>query len=421
MSFQNSSFSIDFITRPSKKDKSIAFIYARITIDGEVREISLRQPIPKEKWNHKAESVTGKTAEVRSINEYIDKVRFRLRETYRQLQNEDQILTADSVKNAYLGRNSNKKGHTLCELVKYHNKINRGELADGTMKNYDTTEEYIKLFLKHHFNREDIFLSELNFQFITDFEYYIRNFPIKEWDPCKGNGVAKHLERIRKIVKWGKKLKWLKQNPFEDFTIKRKRAIRKKLTVAELHKIQMQKFSDPALAFVKDLFMFSCYTGLAYADVVKFSEKDIELDRSGNLWITTYRQKSKELSPIPLLESAINLINKYKDNPRSIMKGTIFPPKSNQEVNRKLKIIAEVCGIKKEMNFHLARHTFATAVTLKNGVPIETVSKMLGHKKLSTTMIYAEVDEEKIEEDMADIEKRLKQRMEKISKQPTLI
>lgn len=421
MSPQNSSFSIDFITRKSKKDKTLASIYARITIDGEVKEISLRQSIPKEKWDHNAEIVKGKTAEVKSINEHIDKVRFRIRETYRKLQEEDKILTSESVKDAYLGRNSNKKGHTLCELVKYHNKINQDELADGTMKNYYTTEEYIKLFLKHQFNCEDIFLSELDFQFITELEYYIRNNPIKGWDPCQGNGLAKHLERVKKMVRWAKKLKWIKENPFEDFSIKKKKVKRIKLTVAELHKIQTQKFTHPNLAYVKELFIFSCYTGLAYADVMKFSEEEIELDNEGNIWITTYRRKSKELSPVPLLATAIKLINKYKNNPRSIQHGTIFPPVTNQSVNRCLKIIGEICGIKKEMNFHLARHTFATAVTLKNGVPIETVSKMLGHKKLSTTMIYAEVDEEKIEEDMTDIEKRLNKRMEKISKQPDFI
>lgn len=421
MNSQNPTFSIDFITRNSKTNPSQAFIYARITIDGDVKEISLHQAIPKERWDHKGETVAGKNMEVRAINEHIEKVRFRLRETYRQLQSEDKILAAQSVKDAYLGRNSNKKGHTLCELVKYHDKINRGELAGGTMKNYVTTGEYIKLFLKHQFDREDIFLSELDFQFITDLEYYIRNYPIKEWDPCQGNGLAKHLERVKKMVTWAKKLKWIKENPFEDFSITKKKTKRKKLTVSELHKIQTQKFSKPALTYVKDLFIFSCYTGLAYADVMKFSEKEIELDNEGNPWITSYRQKSVELSPIPLLSTAIKLINKYKKDPRSIQKGTIFPPKSNQDLNRNLKIIGEVCGITKEMNFHLARHTFATAVTLKNGVPIETVSKMLGHKKLSTTMIYAEVDEEKIEEDMTDIEERLNKRMEKISKRSSLV
>jgi len=309
MDSQNPTFSIDFITRISKKDKSLAFIYARITVDGEIKEISLHQSIPKEKWDHKGELVIGKIPEVKAINVHIDKVRFRIRETYRKLQEEDKVLTAQSVKDAYLGRNSNKKGHTLCELVKYHDKINRGQLADGTMKNYESTEDYIKLFLKHQFDREDIFLSELDFQFITDLEYYIRNNPIKEWDPCQGNGLAKHLERVKKMVKWAKKMKWIKVNPFEDFTIKKKKTKRIKLTVAELHRIQTQKFTKQTLAYVKDLFIFSCYTGLAYADVVKFSEKEIELDGEGNLWITTYRQKSVELSPIPLLNTAVCIIN----------------------------------------------------------------------------------------------------------------
>jgi hypothetical protein len=330
MDSQNPTFSIDFITRNSKKDQSQTFIYARITIDCEIKEISLHQSIPKGKWDHKGEVVIGKASEVKAINVHIDKVRYRLGETYRKLQDEGKVLTAESVKNAYLGINSDKKGHTLCELVKYHNKINRGELADGTMKNYVTTEEYIKLFLKHQFNGEDIFLSELDFQFITDLEYYIRCNPIKNWDPCKGNGLGKHLERLKKMVKWAKKLKWIKENPFEDYTIAKKKTKRIKMTVAELHKIHAQKFTKPSLVYVKDLFIFSCYTGLAYADVAKFSEEEMELDSEGNLWITTYRQKSVELSPIPLLVTAIKLINKYKNDPRSIQQGTIFPPITNQ-------------------------------------------------------------------------------------------
>lgn len=417
MNSQNPTFSIDFITRVSKKDKSQAFIYARITIDGKVKEISLHHSIPKEKWDHKAEMVNGRNMEAASTNEHIEKVRFRLRETYRKLQEEDNILSAQSVKEAYLGRNSNKKGHTLCELIKYHNKIFSAELAKGTMKNYITTQEYVEQFLLHQFGKQDIFLSELDFQFITDFEYYIRNNPIKEWDSCEGNGLAKHLERLKKIVRWAKKLTWIKEFPFDNYTIKKQKVKRKKLNVVELEKIRTLELLNPMLSYVRDLFIFSCYTGLAYADVAKFSEEDIEIDNEGNLWITTYRQKSKELSPVPLLKTARNLISKYKNDPRAIQRGIIFPPITNQSVNRSLKIIGEICGIKKEMNFHLARHTFATSVTLKNGVPIETVSILLGHKKLSTTMIYAEVDEEKIEEDMMDVEARLQKRMERINLQ----
>src|SRR5690606_15026109 len=236
----------------------------------------------------------------------------------------------------------------------------------------------------------------------------------KKWDVCQGNGVAKHLERLKKMVTWSKKLGWIKDNPFENFQIKRKKVKRKKLQIPELISIEEKQFTNPKLALVQDLFLFSCYTGLAYADVAKLTKDDFMVANDGKLWIDTYRKKSDELSAVPVLNAAIVIMNKYKNDPRALQNGTVFPPVSNQEVNRNLKIIGAVCGIRKEMNFHLARHTFATAVTLKNGVPIETVSKMLGHTKITTTQIYAEVDEEKIGADMSGVERRLNRRKKKL-------
>jgi site-specific recombinase XerD len=171
--------------------------------------------------------------------------------------------------------------------------------------------------------------------------------------------------------------------------------------------IEAKEFNSPSLLYTKDLFLFSCYTGLAYADVMALTYDNFETDQKGKLWCKIYRQKSEELAAVPVLSSAAQLMAKYKNNPKAINTGRVFPYVSNQDVNRNLKIIGEVCGIEKYMSFHLGRHTFATAVTLKNGVPIETVSKMLGHKKITTTQIYAEVDEAKIADDMTGIEERL--------------
>jgi site-specific recombinase XerD len=220
----------------------------------------------------------------------------------------------------------------------------------------------------------------------------------------------KHLERIKKMVKWAKQLGWITLDPFSEYKLTFKKHKRKKLDLEELSRIEKKEFSNPSLSYVKDLFLFSCYTGLAYCDVIALTTSNFEVDAEGNLWCKIYRQKSEELSSIPVLKAASELMLKYKDHPKSVEKGRIFPYISNQELNRNLKIIGEVCDIKKYMSFHLARHTFATAITLKNGVPIETVSKMLGHTKITTTQIYADVDEEKIVGDMAGVETRLKNR-----------
>ncbi|MDH7459684.1 site-specific integrase [Chitinophagaceae bacterium 26-R-25] len=403
------SFSVDFIVRVDKNATEKANVFARITVDGTIREISIKQKVNLDEWDSKKEQLKGNSNNVKETNRYISSVRFLITEKYRMLRDKDLTVTADTVKDAYLEKQTRtKSGHTLNELISYHYKIYADQLEEGTMKNYRTTAEYLKQFLKQELRKEDIYLIELDYQFLTNVEYFIRHRPIKKHDPCEGNGVYKHLERIKKMIRWAKKLGWIGSNPFEDYELKFKKTKRKKLHIDELISIENQSFGNSKLEFVKDLFVFSCYTGLAYADVIKLSEKDFYVSNDGKRWLTTYRKKSDELSPVPLLEIACEIIDRYKCLPASISNGTVFPKTSNQEVNRNLKIIAEICGIKKELTFHIARHTFGTTVTLKNNVPIETVSKMLGHSKLTTTLIYAEVDEEKIEEDMLEVENRLR-------------
>ncbi len=403
----NNSFTIDFITRLNKNDKSKALVYARITVNGERTEISLKEQVDPECWDSDREEVIGKSQAFKGINKYIEDVRYKLKEKYRMLLDKGSTITVDCIKQAYLGRNSVQKSeHTLCELIDLHTKIQFPKLRPGTTKNYNATEKYVKAFMPDKYKSGDINLLALDFEFITELEYHIRNHPIKKEDPCAGNGVYKHLERLKKMVNWGKQLKWIKENPFADYKLEFKRTKRKKLTIQELVLIENKKLQSSKLEYVRDLFLFSCYTGFCFADVIKLKKVDFE-QINGRVFCKIYRQKNDELAFVPLFNTALDLIAKYVDHPASIQNGTIFPPTSNQEVNRCLKLIQEICSIEKEMTFHLGRHTFATSVTLKNGVPIETVSKMLGHTKLTITQIYADVDEEKIIADTAGIENRL--------------
>lgn len=404
-------FAINFIARITKADRQSASLYVRITVNGDRKEISLKEQVHPKNWDSAREIVKGKTSEVKSTNEYIENVRFRIKEKYRSLETKGLEITADILKQAYLGnQNPQKLKHTLIELVKFHTKIESEKLKPGTMKNYIATEEYLKRFINHKFKTVDIILEKLNYEFIAEFEYFIRNYPLKEHDPCKGNGVMKHLERLKKMTTWSVKLQWLSSDPFTEYKLNLKKYKRSKLTLDELLRIENMEVHSVALANIKDLFLFSCYTGLSYADVITLKPDHFEKDINGYIWCKIYRQKSAEQSRIPVLTAAQFLLGKYKNHPKAITKGTIFPYVSNQEVNRNLKIIGEICGITRYMSFHLARHTFATVVTLKNGVPLETVSKMLGHTKLSTTQIYAEVDEDKIATDMEKVECRMMER-----------
>jgi integrase-like protein/Arm domain-containing DNA-binding protein len=257
----NNSFAIDFIIRISKYDKYSALIFARITVNGNRKEISLKENINTKDRDSSREIVKGRTEEIKSINAHINDVRFRIKEKYRMLQEKDCILAVQARKDAYLGNHAIQKGkHTLCELIKFHFKIEGEKLRAGTIKNYYATEEYLKRFTKSKFDADDITLDKINYQFITELEFFIRNNPLKKYDPCEGNGVMKHLERFKKMIKWARQLQWITTDPLADFHLNLKRYKRPKLTIDELLKIEKQGFSTTGLVYVKDLFLFSCYT-----------------------------------------------------------------------------------------------------------------------------------------------------------------
>jgi integrase len=378
------SFGVNFIIRRNPKNQKIAHLYARITVNEEIVESALKGRIDPGCWLSKQEKFQGKTEEVKAWNKYVENIRFRITQHFRRLEDKELIVSAEAVKWAFEGKETKKQsGHTLLELLDYHARINPDSLKPGTMKNYSATRAYVINFIKDVYKREDHFLSGLDFQLITELENYVRNNPLKTHDPCKGNGVGKHMERVCKVVRFGRKLKWIPIYPFEDYSPKITKPNLIKLRPDELKSIADLQLSNPMLILVQDLFLFSCYTGLAYSDVMKFSDADISVSSGGRIWIETYRQKSTEFSPVPLLSLAIKLMEKYQNDPRSVTRSTIFPFVSNQEINRSIKIIAELAGIKKYISFHKARHTFGTVITLKNGVPVETIQQMMGHRKIS--------------------------------------
>jgi integrase len=220
------------------------------------------------------------------------------------------------------------------------------------------------------------------------------------------NGVMKHLERFKKMINLAIKLEWIPKNPFQKFQLKFDKFDRQYLTERELDLIENTYFNHERLERVKDIFIFSCYTGLSYIDVKELTIHQIVIGMDHKYWIHTKREKTNELVKVPLLPKALAIINKYKVISETTNSKTLLPLYSNQKTNSYLKEIAKTCGIHKNITFHVARHTFATTIMLSNGVPIETVSKLLGHTKLSTTQIYARVLEHKISEDIDNLLKR---------------
>ena len=391
-------FGVQFVARKAAIQGEL-LIYVRVTINKRRAEISLKKTIKAAFWDNKAGRVMGDKKAMKELNPYIEEVRFKLTECYRHLQLAHKPLTAEAVKALFLGQEEQE--HTLCSLITYHNTNMKELLSPGTLKNYFTTEKYLKLFLEQKQRRKDIYLSELNYQFITEFEIFLRKgAPLDESNPLTNNGIMKHMERLKKMVTLAAKMEWISKDPFQRYSLRFQKVDKAFLTAEELYTEETTLLPIHKLNLARDLFVFSCYTGLSYIDLVNLKPSNICTGADSEQWIYTFRQKTDIAVRVPLMPRAKQLIDKYKNDPRAINKGLVFPYLSNQKINAYLKEIASVCNIQKEFSFHMARHTFATTVTLTNGVPIETVSKMLGHTKLSTTQIYARVLERKVSEDM---------------------
>ena len=274
----------------------------------------------------------------------------------------------------------------------------------GTIKNWNVTLGHLKEFMKVFYCLDDITFKELELKFILDFELYAKT----KWN-CGSNAAIKHIQRIRKVIDDAIARNWLDRDPFYNYKGKQEKTNRTYLTQEELSLIQGTEMPFRRLEKVRDIFMFACYTGLAYVDIEKLTFDNLVTGIDKEKWIYTFRSKTGAKSNIPLLPFALSIIEKYKTCPERINSGRLLPVITNIKTNAYLKEVADLSGVKKNLTFHMARHTFATTLTLSNGVPIETVSKMLGHSKITTTQIYAKVLENKISEDMLLLKHKLSQ------------
>ncbi|MEJ4087640.1 site-specific integrase [Galbibacter orientalis] len=407
-------FTVIFFTRKSRSNPKQLSIYVRITINGKRSEISLKRNIPTKDWDSNKSRGRGSSQKIRTLNTYLDEVYNRLLECHKELLAEDKFISSEAIKTRYLGEDDNSK--TLRELIAYHHGNMAFVLKRGTMKNYYTTEKYLYKFLLKKRRLKDIYLKQLNYEFVTDFEHFLRNYrnPKKQL-MLSNNGVMKHLERFKKMVNLAVKLEWMHKNPFNQFQLKYHKYDRAYLSERELELLESTEFTSERLQRVKDCFVFSCYTGLSYVDVKELTVDNIVKGIDNNYWIYTKREKTDERVKVPLLPRALEIIEKYGGMQEKDFMDFLLPLSSNQKTNKYLKEIVASCGIHKNVTFHVARHTFATTVMLSNGVPIETVSKLLGHSKLTTTQLYARVVETKIGEDIGNLLGRFREKEAKKS------
>lgn len=390
--------SILFYLKSAKASKKGLYpIYQRITINGIRIELSTSKFVDKTKWNKEAGRIKGNSEEARLINSYLDILKNKAYETEKWMVNNDEEINAQTFKNKLLGIEENQR--KLLIIFEDHNKRMKElvgkEFSNNTFKKYETTLSHTKKFLKHQYKINDISIKRVDIAFINDFDFYLRNTK-----NCNNNSTIKYIRNFGKIVKQCYVNGWLEKDPFLNYKGKVKEVERTYLTELEIEVLLNKNFKINRLELVRDIFLFSCFTGLAYIDVHNLTKSNIIVGIDGEKWIFTHRQKTESASKIPILPVTQMIIDKYENHPQSTNEDRLLPILSNQKMNAYLKEIAAICEIEKELTFHIARHTFATTVTLTNGVPIESVSKMLGHKNLRTTQHYAKVLDRKVSEDM---------------------
>lgn len=374
-----------------------AAIACRITVNGRRVEISTKKSIDPIKWSTETGRAKGNSEESRLINQSIDIISNEIMRHHNNMLMSGKPIDAQSLKNTYLG--VNEKKYTLLESFDYHNSRMKPligiDVELGTYKKFEIVQDKLKRFMKVMYKREDMFLEELNYKFITDFEYFM-----KTNDKLIHNTALRYIRCLKKVILMAIKNDWILKNPFANYTCQYTRVNREILTGEDIKALKSTVIGIDRLDEVKDVFLFCCYTGYSFSDVARISKNELEKGIDGEYWIFTERKKTGVTSNVPLLPEAFAIIQKYFTHPYCVSSGKLLPVKSNQKMNAYLKEVATCCKINKNLTMHMARHTFATTVTLSNGVPIETVSKMLGHTKLATTQIYAQVLDNKVSADM---------------------
>ncbi|AZA60017.1 site-specific integrase [Chryseobacterium indoltheticum] len=394
----NKTFNLLFFIKKNKiRTNGTAPIYLRITIDGKAADITAKRYIDPKKWDHKAHKAVGNSLEAKTLNNYLKTLEQQVYDSHYLMLKEEDFVTAESLKSKLLGTDITTR--TLIPIFQDHNdKVEAlvgQDFAPGTLERYKTSLKHTQEFLNWKYKTSDIDITKIDTVFINEYDFWLRSVR-----KCANNTAVKYLKNFKKIIRLCMANGWLSKDPFLGYKAKLKIVERPYLSREEIQVVYEKEFVSERLSQVRDIFLFSCYTGLAYVDVKKLSKMHVNFGIDGDKWIFTHRQKTDTSTRVPLLPLAQELISKYEDHPECINLNVLFPVLSNQKMNSYLKEIANVCGITKELTFHIARHTFATTITLSNGVPIESVSKMLGHTNIKTTQHYAKILDQKVSNDM---------------------
>lgn len=397
-----STFRILFLARwELKKENGKVPLCARITIDGERVKFSLKAEVSSNIWDPKSGRAKGQTKEALQLNRYLDSIKGQMIMHYHSLSEANELVTASMVRDTFLG--TNIKSNTLLTVFEEFNdrqeKLIGIDLAQSTFNKYDLTYRRLKEFLKVKMRKNDILLCQVDRNFVMDFEAYLK----MEYK-LDTNSSEKLMRIFKRITTMCFKNGQMPKDPFCEHKLKKVKKDRGYLTKSELEKFIDFKPDNKRLEKVRDIFLFCCFTGFDYSTTAALTEKNIVTDDEGSLWIETHRIKTGTPSKVKLLDIPLSILKKYELRRDG---NFLLPVMSNAKYNLYLKEIAAACDIQKNVTSHLARHTFATTVTYANGVSIESISKMLGHTKISTTQIYARIVDKTVSNEMDKLATKL--------------
>ncbi len=379
---ERTTFSLLFYIRRDKLNKrGEAPVFMRLTINGERADASIKSIkrfIEPHAWNSEKGKANEKCRGGKDLNLYLDAISANILRIQRDLELDKKEVSAQIILNRYLGKEQSDR-HTLMEVFRAHNEKCRAlsgiSLAPGTVIRYETSLRLTEAFLRTTYKKEDCYLDEITHQFVEDYDFYLRTVR-----RCCHNTTTKYLLNFKKIIRIALAKGWMKKDPFAQVHFHFEPVEREFLEKQELKVLLNKEITITRLAQVRDIFCFCCLTGLAFTDVKQLKAEHLVADIHGKIWIRKTRQKTKNMCNIPLLDEAQKILDRYKDHPYCQTHGVLLPVCSNQKMNAYLKELADICGIRKNLSTHCARHTYAV-LQLANGTDIYTVSKMPGKAK----------------------------------------
>lgn len=407
MKKNRSTFAILFYLNTSKMKKSGKCpIVGRISIDGKSATFSTGLEILPEQWDAKSGLATGKSKDVNDINRQIENYRIEVTNHYKDMVNNNGYVTAEYLKNALRGIGT-RHNTLLQEFSEYLEDCRKGiciNMVYSTYRMYRVAYNHLREFVLSKYGIEDIAFGQIDYNFVESYDYYLKIEKGMTPRTVEGNVLV-----FRRVVRRALNKGMIRQDPFFNYVPTRVRPERRWLSNEEIEKIMKTPIAHKSTNFVRDMFILSSFTGLAYVDVKNLQESNIKEIDDGSKWIVINRKKTGTPSYIPLLDIPMRIIEKYRGTGKN---GKLFNLMNSPEVNLYLKKIAKAAGIEKRLTYHMSRFTFATTVCLTQGVPIESLSQMMGHTNIKTTQIYAEVTKTKINEDMTNLAERIEGKYE---------